>query len=207
MKHRSLVLATALSLLAVPVLAGNPAPVATVGEPAPAWTLSDQNGKSHNLSSFKGKYVVLEWFNKDCPFVKKHYGSGNMQKLQAWAKEKGVVWLSVISSAEGKQGYLTADEAKAEMKNAKMASAAILFDTDGKVGKAYGAKTTPHMYIIDPKGTLIYNGGIDNKATPNPADIDSSTNYVKAALTEALAGKDVSVKTSQPYGCSVKYGN
>ncbi|MGV3618749.1 MAG: thioredoxin family protein [Fimbriimonas sp.] len=205
MKYRSLALSTLVAFAVAPVFAGRAAEPAAVGQPAPAWSLSDQEGKTQNLKDYQGKYVVLEWFNKDCPFVKKHYGSGNMQGLQKWAKEKGVVWLNVISSKEGKQGYLTADEAKEVMKDHKMASKAILFDTDGKVGKAYGAKTTPHMYVIDPKGVLIYNGGIDDKATPSPADIASSRNHVKSALEEAMAGKQVSVQTSQPYGCSVKY--
>lgn len=205
MKYRSFALTAICALAVAPVLALRPAETATVGQPAPAWTLSDQEGKSHELADYKGKYVVLEWYNKDCPFVKKHYGSGNMQKLQKWAKDKGVVWLSVISSKEGKQGYLTADQAKEVMKENRIESAAIVFDTDGKVGKAYGAKTTPHMYVIDTKGTLIYNGGIDDKATPSAADIATSRNHVKEALEEALAGKQVSVQTSQPYGCSVKY--
>lgn len=205
MKTRSFALTAVCALAVAPVFAFRPAEPATVGQPAPVWTLSDQEGKSHSLTDLKGKYVVLEWYNKDCPFVKKHYGSGNMQKLQKWAKDKGVVWLSVISSKEGKQGYLTADQAKDVIKANKIESAAIVFDTDGKVGKAYGAKTTPHMYVIDTKGTLIYNGGIDDKATPSPADISTSRNHVKEALEEAMAGKPVSVQTSQPYGCSVKY--
>jgi len=205
MKHRSLAFATLFALAIAPVLAGRSSETAAMGQPAPVWSLSDQAGKTHNLANYKGKFVVLEWYNKDCPFVKKHYGGGNMQKLQKWAKDKGVVWLTVISSKEGKQGYLTADQAKEVMKEQRMESAAILFDTPGTVGKAYGAKTTPHMYIVDPKGLLIYNGGIDDKATPNPGDIASSRNHVKEALEEAMAGKQVSVQTSQPYGCSVKY--
>jgi peroxiredoxin len=205
MKYRSLALASLCALAVAPVLAFRAAEPATVGQAAPTWTLPDQEGKSHSLAGLKGKYVVLEWYNKDCPFVKKHYGSGNMQKLQKWAKDKGVVWLSVISSKEGAQGYLTADQAKDVIKANRIESAAIVFDTDGKVGKAYGAKTTPHMYVIDPKGTLIYNGGIDDKPTPSPADIATSRNHVKAALEESMAGKPVSVATSQPYGCNVKY--
>jgi peroxiredoxin len=205
MKHRSLALTAVFALAVAPVFAGHSAEPATIGQPAPAWALTDQEGKERALKDYAGKYVVLEWFNKDCPFVKKHYGSGSMQKTQKWAKEKGVTWLTVISSAEGKQGFLTADQAKGVMKDLKMESAAILFDGEGKVGKAYGAKTTPHMYVIDPKGVLIYNGGIDDKATPDPADIASSRNHVKEALEESMAGKAVSVQTSQPYGCSVKY--
>lgn len=203
--HRSLVLTALLAVAAVPSFARAPFAGATVGEAAPAWSLPDQDGKTRSLSDFKGKFVVMEWFNKDCPFVKKHYGSGNMQKLQKWAKDKGVVWLSVVSSAEGMQGHLTGESAKATMKDLKMESAAILLDPQGSVGKSYGAKTTPHMFVVDPKGVLVYNGGIDDKATPNPADIASARSNVKIALEEAMAGKEVSVKTSQPYGCSVKY--
>jgi peroxiredoxin len=205
MKHRTLAMSALFALAVAPVLATRPAETAAVGEAAPAWTLNDNAGKARSLKDYQGKYVVLEWFNKDCPFVKKHYGSGNMQKLQKWAKDKGVVWLNVISSAEGKQGYLTPQEATELMKTEKMESAGILFDADGKVGKAYGAKTTPHMYVIDPKGVLIYNGGIDDKPTPRPADIATARNHVQSALEEAMAGKPVSVQTSQPYGCSVKY--
>lgn len=207
MKHRSLALASLLAVAAVPSFAFAPVAGATVGEAAPAFSLPDQDGKTHALADFKGKYVVLEWFNKDCPFVKKHYGSGNMQKLQKWAKDKGVVWLSIVSSAEGKQGYLTGPDAKQTLKDLKMSSAAILLDPAGTVGKSYGAKTTPHMFVIDPKGVVRYNGAIDDKPSPNPADIDSARSNVKIALEEALAGKEVSVKTSQPYGCSVKYSN
>jgi hypothetical protein len=157
------------------------------------------------VSKYKGKYVVLEWFNPECPFVKKHYGSGNMQKLQEEYTSKGVVWLAVDSSAPGKEGSLTADQANAKMAEWKTHSTALLLDADGKAGKAYGAKNTPHMFIIDPDGKVIYEGAIDSKASPNPADIPSSTNYVKAALDEALAGKKISNPNTRPYGCSVKY--
>lgn len=190
------------------VFAGKgPAPVVEIGKTAPAFTLTDTNGKARNLSDFSGKYVVLEWTNHQCPFVVKHYSSGNMQKTQKWAKDKGVVWLSIVSSAEGKQGYLTPDEANKLMKEKGFNSAAMLMDSDGKVGKLYGARTTPHMYVIDPKGTLIYMGGIDDKATPNVADLKEAKNYVIQALEESMAGKDVSVPTSRPYGCSVKYAD
>lgn len=178
---------------------------AKVGSAAPDFKLSDNNGKTQSLSAYKGKYVVLEWTNKDCPFVKKHYGSGSMQATQKWAKDKGVVWLSVISSAPNSQGYLTPAEANDLIKKEGINSKAIVFDSDGKVGRAYGAKTTPHMFVIDPKGVLIYNGGIDDKPTPDKASLATAKNYVKAALEESMAGKAVSVPTSQPYGCSVKY--
>jgi peroxiredoxin len=188
------------ALLAAPAHAS-----AVVGQPAPEFTLADGAGKSHALSSFKGKFVVLEWNNFDCPFVVKHYGSGNMQKLQKDYTGKGVVWLTVNSSAAGKQGHLQPAEVAGKLAERKAAPTAYLLDADGKAGKAYGAKTTPHMYVIDPKGTLVYAGGIDDKPSTDAADIADARNHVAAALDEALAGKPVSVATSTPYGCSVKY--
>lgn len=176
-----------------------------VGAPAPAFSLPATTGKTVSLADFKGKYVVLEWTNQGCPFVKKHYGSGNMQGTQKWATDKGVVWLSIVSSAPGSQGYVTAAEGTEMLKAQKMSSTALLMDPDGKVGHAYGAKTTPHMFIINPKGELIYQGGIDNKATANAEDVKTATNYVKLALTESMAGKEVSNPSTRPYGCGVKY--
>lgn len=178
---------------------------AVVGKPAPAFTLTDSNGKKHSISDFKGKYVVLEWVNYDCPFVKKHYDSSNMQKLQKEFTDKGVVWLSINSSATGKQGHFEASKINALIKEKGAHPTAYLIDTDGQVGRLYGAKTTPHMYIINPNGELIYNGAIDDKASANPDDIAGSKNFVRAGLQEALAGKAVTVSASQPYGCSVKY--
>lgn len=184
---------------------GTPASTATIGAPAPAWTLTDSNGKTHSLSDFRGKVVVLEWTNHQCPFVVKHYSGGNMQALQKWAKERGVVWLSIVSSAPGKQGHVTAEQANALMKEKGFHSAAMLLDPTGVAGRAYGARTTPHMFIINERGVLVYNGAIDDKPTPSAADIPGSTNFVKNALEEHLAGKPISRPTSQPYGCSVKY--
>jgi peroxiredoxin len=172
---------------------------------APDFSVSDSKGKTHSLSQYKGKYVVLEWFNPDCPFVKKHYGSGNMQKLQEEFTGKGVVWLSVDSSAPGKEGNLSPAEAEKKMSEWNTKSTAFLIDADGKAGQSYGAKNTPHMFIINPEGKIIYEGAIDSKASPNPADIPTSTNYVRVALDEALAGKKISNPTTRPYGCSVKY--
>jgi peroxiredoxin len=194
-----------LAALVAVVLAAPAHAAAVVGQPAPEFTLTDSTGKSHNLASFKGKFVVLEWNNFDCPFVVKHYGSGNMQKLQQAYTGKGVVWLTVNSSAAGKQGHLQPAEVAGKLAERKAAPSAYLLDADGKVGKAYGAKTTPHMYVIDPKGTLVYAGGIDDKPSTDAADIAGARNHVAAALDEALAGKPVSVATSTPYGCSVKY--
>ena len=176
-----------------------------LGEPAPDFTLADQAGKPVKLSDAKGKLVVLEWFNKGCPFVRKHYGSKNMQSLQKKYGKKGVVWYSIVSSKPGKEGHLTAAEATDELKSAGMGSKAILLDEKGDVGRLYSAKTTPHMFVVDKKGALIYMGAIDDTASADPADIKSSKNYVAAALDEALAGKPVSTPSSTPYGCSVKY--
>lgn len=176
-----------------------------VGSTAPDFSISDSKGKTHSISQYKGKYVVLEWFNPECPFVKKHYGSGNMQKLQQEFTGKGVVWLSVDSSAPGKEGNLTPEQAEKKIEEWKTHSTGLLLDQDGKAGQAYGAKNTPHMFVINPEGKIIYEGAIDSKASPNPADIPTSTNYVRVALDEALAGKTVSNPTTRPYGCSVKY--
>ena len=187
-------------LLAQPALAG-----IQVDQPAPGFTLVDNNGKTHSLSDFKGKFVVLEWVNYDCPFVGKHYGSGNMQKLQNMYRARDVVWLSICSSAPGKQGHFEPQELKERMADEKAAPTAYLIDSDGKVGKMYDAKTTPHMFVINPKGILIYAGGIDDTPSTDTDDIPKAKNYVQAALDEALAGKPVSVKWSKPYGCSVKY--
>ena len=177
----------------------------SVGSPAPAFTLTDTRGKQHNLADFKGKYVVLEWVNLGCPFVKKHYGSGNMQQTQKKAVEKGAVWLSVCSSAQGKQGHMSAADWNEEMADRKMASTAVLIDESGQVGRAYGAKTTPHMYIVNPDGVLIYKGAIDDKPTTSKDSIAGARNYVLAALDESMAGKPVSTASTRPYGCAVKY--
>src|SRR3954462_4450676 len=176
-----------------------------VGTNAPDFSLTDSKGKTQSVSQYKGKYVVLEWFNPECPFVKKHYGSGNMQKLQQEFTGKGIVWLTVDSSAPGLEGYLTAEQANAKMADWKTRQTALVLDPDGKAGRSYGAKNTPHMFVINPEGKIVYEGAIDSKATPNPADIASSTNYVKVALDELLAGKTVSTATTKPYGCSIKY--
>jgi len=178
---------------------------AVVGDPAPAFTLTDTNGQTHSLAGLTGKTVVLEWWNYECPFVGKHYGSGNMQRLQKEWTAKGVVWLTISSSAPGKQGYVDAAKANAWMKEKSAAQTAVLLDHDGRVGRAYGAKTTPHMFVIDPKGTVVYAGGIDDKPSTDQADIATAKNFVSAALAEVTAGKRVTVAASQPYGCSVKY--
>lgn len=178
-----------------------------VGTAAPDFSLVDAKGGSHSLADYKGKFVVLEWFNPECPFVKKHYASGNMQKLQQEYADKGVVWLSIDSSAPGKEGHLTGETAAKTTSEWNMKSTTLLFDEEGKVGKTYGAKNTPNMFVINPEGKLIYEGAIDNKPTTSPSDIAGATNYVKVALEEALSGKPASNPTTKPYGCSVKYSD
>jgi peroxiredoxin len=190
------------SLIATAAFAFEPPPV---GSAAPDFSLTDAKGKAHSLSQYKGKYVVLEWFNPECPFVKKHYGSGNMQKLQREYTGKGVVWLTIDSNAPGTEGNITSEEAQKIAVSWNTHQTALLLDPEGKAGRAYGAKNTPDMVVIDPEGKIAYEGAIDSKASPNPADIPSSTNYVRAALDESLAGKPVSNPTTKPYGCSVKY--
>ena len=177
----------------------------TVGQPAPAFVLSDTNGKLVNLSDYKGKTVVLEWHNPECPFVKKHYDSANMQGLQSKYTKDGVVWLALSSTEPGHQDYKKPDVLNGLLKTSKAAPTAYLMDENGATGKAYGAKTTPHMYIINAQGTLVYAGGIDDKRSANIADIKGAKNYVAVALDEMKAGKPVTVSTSTPYGCSVKY--
>ena len=176
-----------------------------VGADAPAFTLTDTSGKQHSLADYKGKFVVLEWFNEGCPFVKKHYTSGNMQKLQQEYTGKDVVWLSISSSAEGQQGHMTPENAPKTISEWNMNATKVLLDHDGKVGKMYGAKTTPHMFVIDKQGKLVYQGAIDSKATANKADVADAENYVRVALDNSMAGKPVTNASTKPYGCSVKY--
>ena len=179
----------------------------SIGQPAPDFTLTDCSGKKVSLSDYKGKVVVLEWVNHGCPFVAKHYGSGNMQKLQADAAAKGVVWLSICSSAPGKQGHMTGGDASKKCAETQSAATAYLLDESGEVGKTYNAKVTPEMVVIDANGVLVYQGAIDDKKSTNPGDIAGAKNYVAAALDEVLAGKPVTTPKTEAYGCSVKYGN
>lgn len=178
---------------------------AKLNQQAPNFKLMDSNGKEHSLSDFKDKIVVLEWINYECPFVKKHYDSKNMQTLQERYTKQGLIWLTICSSVESKQGNFTNDEINRRSKKHNAKFTAYLVDSDGKVGKMYGAKTTPHMYIINEAGKLVYAGGIDDKASTDLEDIKDAKNYVSLALEELLAGKNVSVQSSKPYGCSVKY--
>lgn len=193
------------SLLSVVALAATALAAPQVGSPAPEFTGKDSNGREHKLADFKGKFVVLEWLNHGCPFVKKHYDSGNMQKLQKEFTGKDVVWLSIVSSAPGKQGHMNAADTNKTQEEKGAAPTAIILDEDGTIGKLYGATVTPEMFIINPEGVLIYAGAIDDKKSTDAADVETSKNYVAQALNEALAGKPVSEATSKAYGCSVKY--
>ena len=196
-----------LTAAALALAAGAAFGSATVGQPAPAFTAVDTAGKPVSLADFKGRHVVLEWVNPGCPYVVKHYGSGNMQGTQREAAAKGVIWLSINSTAADARDFLKPAEMAAWMQQQKAAATATLMDADGKVGRAYGARTTPHMYIIDPAGKLVYAGAIDSIPSGRVADIANATNHVKVALAESLAGKPVSTPVTRPYGCSVKYSS
>ncbi len=177
----------------------------SVGQAAPDFSLKDTAGKTVRLSDFKGRHVVLEWTNPGCPYVQKHYNSGNMPATQKEAVDKGVVWLAINSTEKAHGDYLEPGKLALWQQERKSRPSAMLMDEDGATGQAYGARTTPHLYIVDAKGQLIYAGGIDSIASSNPDDIKKATNYVRQALGEALSGKPVSMSTSRPYGCSVKY--
>jgi hypothetical protein len=198
MPHRKL-LALTLATFAIPVLAVTP------GATAPDFKGTDSNGVQHSLSDYRGKYVVLEWANKGCPYDQKHYLSGSMENLQKEWTAKGVVWLSVISSAPGTQGYVSPAEENTYIKSMHVASTAVLLDPTGAIGRLYEAKTTPHMFVIDPTGKLIYQGAIDNKPTTDHEDLKGADNYLNDALNASMSGKPVSVASTRPYGCSVKY--
>jgi peroxiredoxin len=194
--------ATCLTLaLVTPPLAAKP----EIDRPAPAFSVADTAGKVWSLADVTGKGAILEWTNHDCPYVRKHYGSGNMQALQEEARDAGYLWLSVISSAPGKQGHVTPAQAD-ELTTSRGASpTAVLLDEDGAMGRAYGAQTTPHLFVIDGSGALVYMGGIDDRATTDPADVDGAKNYVRLAMADLAGGKRVSNPVTRPYGCSVKY--
>ncbi len=177
------------------------------GETAPGFTATDSNGVQHSLDTYRGKYVVLEWHNNGCPYTEKHYNSGNMQALQKKWTARGVVWFTVISSAPGKQGHVTATEENAYLKKVHAVPTAALLDPKGTLGRLYAAKATPEMYVIDPQGSLIYRGAIDDHPTADESDIEISNNYVDSALTAAMEGKAVADPVTRPYGCSVKYVN
>ena len=197
-----------LSLFAAGLVASTVALAApTPGQPAPNFRAVDTAGKPVSLADFKGKYVVLEWNNPSCPFVQKHYDSGNMQALQKRYGAENVAWLSINSTAESSSEYLPPAKLAAWFKQQNAAPTAILMDANGDVGRAFAAKVTPHMYVIDPNGTLVYAGAIDDKRSTNPADAKTANNYVAAALADAKAGKPVSKATSNAYGCTIKYSD
>ncbi|WP_247741555.1 redoxin domain-containing protein [Endozoicomonas sp. G2_1] len=176
-----------------------------VDKAAPNFQLTNSQGEQVSLADFSGKYVVLEWTNHQCPYVKKHYDSDNMQALQRKYTDQDVVWLSIISSAPGKQGHVSPDKAEQLSKSRNAAPSHILFDESGEIGKLYGAKTTPHMYIVDQQGTLRYAGAIDSIKSANPADIAKATNYVDASMASLAKGETIAKKLTPPYGCSIKY--
>lgn len=177
----------------------------TIGEAAPEFKGVDYLNQSHSLAKYHGKIIVLEWLNKDCPFVRKHYDVGHMQKLQKKMTAKGVIWLSFISSGSQKEGFMTPEQASQWMATQQSAATGLILDTDGHIGHRYGAKTTPHMFVIDMAGKVAYMGAIDNKATFNPHDILGAQNYVEDAVDALLKGENVKIKTTQPYGCSIKF--
>ncbi len=195
----------ATAALAVATLPASSNAQAVVGSPAPGFTVTDSHGQAHSLSEYRGKFVVLEWHNHDCPYTRKHYASGNMEALQKEWTAKGVVWFTVISSAPGLQGYMTDAQENAYLEKMHADPTAVLMNPEGKLGRLYDAKTTPEMYVIDPQGKLIYEGAIDNRPTPDESDIKGADNYLNDALTEAMEGKQVAVEYTRPYGCSVKY--
>ncbi|WP_462330440.1 thioredoxin family protein [Thiohalocapsa halophila] len=197
-------IATAAALCAA-LVAGTAAAAPEVGKAAPAFTGTDTSGETWALADLRGTPVILEWTNHDCPYVVKHYESGNMQALQKEATEAGYTWLSVISSAPGKQGHVSAEQADDLTASRNAAPTAVLLDPKGDIGKAYGARTTPHMFIIDAQGTLVYMGGIDDKPTTDLADVEGAENYVRLAMADLAAGESVDKAVTRPYGCSVKY--
>lgn len=203
MKSTQLLLLAAVSSLAA--LVATSAQAATVGQPAPDFTLTDTNGVTHTLSQYRGQTVVLEWINHGCPFVVKHYASGNMQRLQREAAADGVVWLSICSSAPGQQGHMSKAEWNKTNAEKNVAAAAVLIDEPGTVGRLYGAVTTPHMFIIDADGILVYNGAIDSNPSANPRTIEGAENYVASALAAIKAGQPIATPVTRPYGCTVKY--
>ena len=202
MRHLpSLSKAAILCLAAISLSAG----AIRVGDAAPDFTGTDSNGQTHKLSEYRGKYVVLEWTNNGCPYTRKHYTSGNMQNLQKEWTAKGVVWLTILSSSPGAQGYMTGSDENAYIQKVHASPTAALLDPTGALGHEYDARTTPDMYVVDPSGKLIYAGAIDDHPTPDPSDIPNSKNYVSSALSEAMSGQQVAVSYTRPYGCSVKY--
>jgi peroxiredoxin len=204
---KSLPFLASVAALAIALAPASAHAQAVVGSQAPNFTSTDSHGQSHSLNEYRGKYVVLEWHNHDCPYTRKHYVSGNMEALQKEWTEKGVVWFTVISSAPGQQGYVTDAEENEYLAKMHAEPTAVLMDPQGKLGHLFDAKTTPEMYVIDPEGKLIYEGAIDNRPTPEISDIKGADNYLNDALSEAMAGKPVAHAYTRSYGCSVKYAD
>ena len=202
-----LYLSLALLLITLPTTSSAKANFAIVGKQAPHFKLINTEGKKIDLKEYKGKTVVLEWLNHGCPYVKKHYNSGNMQRLQKDFTQKDVIWLSVVSSAPGKQGHYSAKDANKISKKVGAHPTHYLMDPDGTVGRLYGAKTTPHMYIISKGGKLIYAGAIDDKPSTDTDDISKAKNYIRTALNAITSGKGFAQTSNKPYGCSIKYKN
>jgi peroxiredoxin len=200
-KHHLIALLALLAALGSPTLLARPEP----GKPAPDFTATDTAGKTWRLADFAGKTLILEWTNHDCPYVRKHYDSGNMQALQKEATAKGAIWLSVISSAPGKQGHVSPQEADGLTSARGATPTAVVLDPQGTLGRAYGAQTTPHLFVIDPHGTLVFMGGIDDRPTTDPADVPGAKNFIRLALADLETGRPVAQAVSRPYGCSVKY--
>jgi hypothetical protein len=201
LKFRRKLLAITLSAVTLPVLAVVP------GTPAPDFKGTDSTGVQHSLSEYRGKFVVLEWANQGCPYDRKHYLSGSMEAQQREWTAKGVIWLSVISSAPGEQGYVTPAEENTYLKTMHAAPTAVLLDPEGTIGRLYGAKTTPHIFVVDPTGKLIYQGAIDDKPTTEQEDLKGARNYLNETLTAAMAGRPIQMASTRPYGCSVKYAH
>ncbi len=201
----TLIIALSVSLFLINAAEINERTGPVIGERAPDFSVVDAHGQVHSLSDYEGQYIILEWLNHGCPFVVKHYDGNNMQELQKRYTEKGVVWLSVVSSAPGTQGYMEPDETIQTAEEKGAAPTAILLDSDGTMGRAYDARVTPHMYIINPEGILEYNGAIDDKPTARISDLEGAHNYVVAAMTSLLNDEEVEVRTNTPYGCTVKY--
>ena len=194
-----------LKYLSLALFIGSTAVAAELGSKAPAFTLTDSTGQTHSLADFEGQFVVLEWTNHECPFVVKHYKGGHMQALQKSFTEDGAVWLQIVSSAEGKQGYVTAQQAEDLRTSKEMHSTAMLFDPSGEVGRSYDARVTPHMYLIDPEGTLVYQGAIDSIRSTRVKDVALAENYLLSAYESAKAGESIENGTTNAYGCSIKY--
>jgi peroxiredoxin len=205
MRSTTQILTLALALAAIGTTKTRAQSVIKVGTPAPAFTALDTRGRTQSLTAYRGKWVVLEWFNHECPYTKKQYGTDNMQALQREYTKRGVTWLSIVSSAPGKEGFTSAERATVLTTEKKASPTAVIRDTAGILGHLYGARNTPQLIVIDPQGILQYDGAIDDKPTTDPADVPRAKNYLRAALDAGMSGKTIATPTTQPYGCTVQY--